>query len=274
MAENSRETRRRRRILDQGSDRLAFITGRIQTLPTQPQPDSSSRSGHPTTTFTTTTLPNDEAEKKSDSIMLNHNSVVVPSREADASVSGSQTPLHEHEPKSAISGVLTSQDEHVQPSQDLPPDIIETEQQSRQMPQMGESKLRITPSEISSAIDASRFTRLLCSVVVAVLVVASYLGFSLMSSKLIKSITSFRPLYLVLVTDLSIVAARVLSGKQRGFRRSNGREYRTPSDGDQYAQLARTLELGLVMKNAMDAVFIDCAVYAIIVVCGISLFQT
>ncbi|KAL1367193.1 hypothetical protein AAHE18_02G033800 [Arachis hypogaea] len=215
MAENSRETRRRRRILDQGSDRLAFITGRIQTLPTQPQPDSSSRSGHPTTTFTTTTLPNDEAEKKSDSIMLNHNSVVVPSREADASVSGSQTPLHEHEPKSAISGVLTSQDEHVQPSQDLPPDIIETEQQSRQMPQMGESKLRITPSEISSAIDASR-----------------------------------------------------------GFRRSNGREYRTPSDGDQYAQLARTLELGLVMKNAMDAVFIDCAVYAIIVVCGISLFQT
>ncbi|MED6113213.1 hypothetical protein PIB30_068769 [Stylosanthes scabra] len=269
MAENSRETRRRRRILEQGSDRLAFITGRIQTLPPQPQPDSSSVSDHPntTSTTTTTTLPNDEAEKKNDS-------VVDPSRENDASISGSQTPLHEHEPEHATSGVPTSQDEHVQPPQDLPPDIIETEQQSRQMPQRKESKLLITPSEISSAIDTSRFTRLLCSVAVAILVVASYLGFSLMGNNLIKGIISFRPLYLVLVTDLSIVAARVLSGKQRGFGRSNGRENGTPSDGDQYAQLARTLELGLVIKNAMDAVFIDCAVYAIIVVCGISLLQT
>ena len=55
MAEvaNSRDARRRRRILDQGSDRLAFITGRIQTLPPT-LPDSAASSTqfpHPNTTL-------------------------------------------------------------------------------------------------------------------------------------------------------------------------------------------------------------------------------
>jgi len=55
MAEEakSRDARRRRRIRDQGSDRLAFITGRIQTLPpTLPDSDASPpQSLHPNTTL-------------------------------------------------------------------------------------------------------------------------------------------------------------------------------------------------------------------------------
>lgn len=53
MAEvaKSRDARRRRRILDQGSDRLAFITGRIQTLPpTLPDSAASSTQSPPPNT--------------------------------------------------------------------------------------------------------------------------------------------------------------------------------------------------------------------------------
>lgn len=222
-------------------------------------------------------LPQAEAGKKPDSVVLNRDSLADASHsEPDVCISGSQTPsLHKHEPENEISSVPTSQDEHVQPPPDSLPDILGAEQQSRQLPQTEEPKLLITPSEISSAINASKRTRLCCSILVALLVVASYLGFSLLGSKLIKSVISFRPLYLVLVTNLSVVAACVLSSKQRGYERSNRRHNKTFSDGDQWdTQLARILELALVMQNAVDALFIDCAVYAIIVVCGISVVQT
>lgn len=119
----------------------------------------------------------------------------------------------------------------------------------------------INPSDVSSAINASRVTRLCCSIFVALLVVASYLGLS----QLINTVISFRPLYLVLLTNLTVVIARLVSGKQRR-RRQNSTD---SSEWD--SQLAKTLEIGMVLQSLIDAVFIDCSVYAIVLVCGLSL---
>ncbi|KAL5065875.1 hypothetical protein RYX36_027612 [Vicia faba] len=97
-------------------------------------------------------------------------------------------------------------------------------------------------------------------------------GFSL-----IKTIISFRPLYLVLLTNSSFVVAKIISGKQRGSderlrrRRNSASASASADSSDQYAQLAKTLEIGMVLKTVADAVFMDCAVYAIVLICSLSL---
>ena len=56
------------------------------------------------------------------------------------------------------------------------------------------------------------------------------------------------------------------------FLANNRRQNKISSDRDQWdTQLASTLKLALVMQSTVDAVFIDCAVYAIIVIFNISL---
>ncbi|CAL0303904.1 unnamed protein product [Lupinus luteus] len=273
MAENKREIqRRKRRILEHGSDRLAFITGRISSLPPQTLssslPDSDAISNHSNLTSPTIS-PHGEATKELGSTLLKNDDPLVADPypfEAPRTVTQTQ-PLHEHEGGSQISNIQTSEFDHVQQP---PPDSSVADvsnQQPQQQPRTEESKLFIIPSEISSAINASRITRLSCSVAVALLVVVSYLGFSMLGSGLIKSLISFRPLYLVLVTNLTVVVAKLLSTK-------NIRRYAISSGGDQGdAQLVRALEFGLVLQNVVDAFFMDCSVYAIIVVCGLSLVQ-
>ena len=132
-----------------------------------------------------------------------------------------------------------------------------------------------TPKQICSAILASENIRLLSSVTVALIVVLSYLGFPLLGTYIIKSIISFRPLYLLLLTNVTVVLAQLLFGKQRGFQRAARDENETTQlNGYGWAeQVSRILETGLVMQKAFDAVFMDCSVYAITVICGLSLAQ-
>ncbi|KAL3586962.1 hypothetical protein D5086_013829 [Populus alba] len=64
----------------------------------------------------------------------------------------------------------------------------------------------VTPNQITSAIAASEKSRLRCSVVVALAAVLSHLGFPLLGSNLISSVINFRPLYLVLLTNVTLVS--------------------------------------------------------------------
>ncbi|WJX43754.1 hypothetical protein P8452_30813 [Trifolium repens] len=257
MAEaNSRESqRRRRRILQQGSDRLAFITGQIQTLP---PPDN---------------LPHAKEEENSNSILQNH---VASNR------SIIQTPPTEIEPSSEIQhaeneiSTFPSSEIEIEPEnvnvQSQPPTLPDSSNEiSQQQPRTEEPRSFnfIIPSDVSNAIDASRVTRLCCSIIVALLVVASYLGFSL-----IKNVVSFKPLYLVLLTNSTFVVAKLISGKQRGFDERLRRRQSSADSSDQWSQLAKTLEIGMVVKSVVDAVFIDCAVYAIVLICSLSLVNT
>ncbi|XP_020235506.1 uncharacterized protein LOC109815256 [Cajanus cajan] len=188
--EKSRDARRRRRILQEGSDRLAFITGRIQRLP------------DPNTT-----------------------SVHHPQPPPQPEISTAPTPQPEPEPQ---------------------PEAVRLQPQPR-------SQRLITPSDISGAIYASRGRRLCCSVLVALLVLASYsFGIPI----------SFRPLYLLLLTNLTLLIAYLFSAQNRG------------SSGEGLGQLAKTLELCLLLRSVADAVFIDCAVYSLVLVCGLSLLRT
>lgn len=216
--------------------------------------------------------------------MLKHDPVSDP-HHSNASSSSSQTPLLEH--KNEIPSIPTTEDEQIQPP---PASSIVTSEDDQMQPLYDlsvlpsrsgqQSELRgqvskfFTLGDISSAIRSSKMTRLCCSIVVALLVVLSYLGFPLLGGTFVKSILSFRPLYLVLVTNVTVVVAQLLSNKQRGSERVTGRQNETSPDGDHWIEhLGKALEIGLAIQNVMDAMFMDCASYAIIVICGLSLVQ-
>ncbi|QDP16938.2 hypothetical protein Tsubulata_013520 [Turnera subulata] len=130
-----------------------------------------------------------------------------------------------------------------------------------------------TPNQVSGAIAATERSRMLCSVVVAFLVVLSYRGFPFLGSSIVRSITGFRPFYLVFLTNLTLVLVRVLFNDQRGSQRVARAEYQVPSTG-QYnwaLQAGNALEMGLVVQKATDAVFMDFSIYAITLICGLCL---
>lgn len=133
----------------------------------------------------------------------------------------------------------------------------------------------VTPSQISSAIAASERSRVFCSITFALLVVLSYMGFPLLGSNIINSIISFRPLYLVLLTNLTLVVARLLFNNRRGFGRVVAGEFSVPSTGkyDWAEQAGKALEVGLLMQKAIEAIFMDFSVYAVIVIAFFSFVQ-
>ncbi|XP_030452649.1 uncharacterized protein LOC115674403 [Syzygium oleosum] len=290
MATASRESRRRK-IVDRGADRLALITGRIQSLPSSsdspPPPPPARRDPGPSP------LPPDHP---SDGTALNHGdhgecqafetvlpkdhqsgdaneaegsrgreNMEFPSEKSQTSNERSQAPPLEISEESETYLSSASHQNASRPT-------IHVEQPS--VPQ-ALCSMSISPNQISSAIDSSATSRLLCAMVVGLLVVFSDIGFPLLGNKIIRSILMLRPLYLVLVTNVTLVLAPLLLGKQSTVSSAVKGENKIPSaDGSDWAdQVGNSLELGFLMMKVMDAVIMDCSVYSVVVVCGLSLTQ-
>ncbi|KAG2380827.1 uncharacterized protein HKW66_Vig0202000 [Vigna angularis] len=83
---------------------------------------------------------------------------------------------------------------------------------------------------------------------------------------------SFRPLYVVLVSNATIVIAKLFFGVQRDYARMR-RSGSSGDDEDEYSQLAKMLELCLVAKIVVDVVFMDCFMYTILLICGLSVIK-
>lgn len=132
-----------------------------------------------------------------------------------------------------------------------------------------------TPNQISSAVVASDFSRICCSLAAAIFVFLSYIGSPIIGSYLIKNIVLFRPLYLLLVTNISIVLAHLLLDLQKGVV-SSGKEEDSSSLIAAFGlagQLGKALEAGLVLQHVVGALFVDCSLYSIVVICLLSLAQ-
>ncbi|XP_009367936.2 uncharacterized protein LOC103957497 isoform X1 [Pyrus x bretschneideri] len=285
MTTNSREARRRK-IMERGSDRLALITGRIQTLPpsssfsSSPPPDPASHSED-------TDLPS-QPSISPDQIPKTHvpDQIPVFTPEIEEMWSAPSTGQNEYptsqtrthvpdqipvftpEIEERRSSSSTDQDESA-------PSTVQNE--SRPTSLSFEKPRLFTASRISGAIEASERIRIYISMAVAVLVVFSHLGFPLLGSKMVKALLGLRPLYLVLVTNVTLVLARIFdSGRQRHHRVPAGFGEGQTMSGSEYEwaeRLGKALGIGLLGKKVLDALFMDCAVYAIIVVCGLSFAQ-
>lgn len=122
------------------------------------------------------------------------------------------------------------------------------------------------PNKISSAIAASESIRLNFSLVAAILVLVSY------NSHFFKLVIFFRPLLLLMLTNISIVIARLLAEEAGSQRNQKTAANGIPGAG-MVDQIGKALELGLLLQNIMGAVFMDCSIYSITVVCGLSIAQ-
>ncbi|KAE8687644.1 hypothetical protein F3Y22_tig00111013pilonHSYRG00302 [Hibiscus syriacus] len=100
-----------------------------------------------------------------------------------------------------------------------------------------------TTKQVSSAIDASEKARILCSVIVAILVVLVRAGFPLLGNRFVGNIISIRPLYFILLTNVTLVMGRLLYGDHVSSRRAIAEENKPSStEDDNWAeQLSKTL---------------------------------
>lgn len=112
--------------------------------------------------------------------------------------------------------------------------------------------------------------RIFCALIIAFLVVLSYVDYALFGVNLVKSesVVASRPLYIILLTDVTIVLARMIL-----VRREDVEEERVvvPQDGHNWVEAVKLLERGLVVYQAIRGVFMDFSVYVVVVICGLSL---
>ncbi|CAI9775691.1 unnamed protein product [Fraxinus pennsylvanica] len=262
---------RRRRIVDRGSDRLALITGRIHSIPSTPDQNDRLSSG-----------PLGHEEKISGSLLANHDSgnQFDQPNNSDDKLEPSSTLLptlpknlltHENDNDGNIESsraaiLLGGKEESSQVSSSIQTPLIDSglQRSSRQN--------LLTANQICTAISASENTRICCSIAAAILVFLSYTGFPFLGWGNFRSIICFRPLYLLLITNISIVLARLLLGKQGSKERQTSSVPSIGGDG-MIDQVAKALESGLLMQKIVGALFMDCSIYAVVLVCGLSVAQ-
>ncbi|KZV24902.1 Zinc finger FYVE domain-containing protein 26 isoform 1 [Dorcoceras hygrometricum] len=244
---SSREARRRR-LSDRGSERLALITGRIQSLSPDPDLDSSQRE---------------------DSSLRNDDSVREPFRH-DGCAPELEPLLHNADKGkdlASASATLFGQEEPVfqaPPSVLSPPKSLQHEHHSHHSP--------FTTGEIISAISASEDVRTRCATAAALLVILSYIGFPILGWGVMRGTIIFRPLYLLLLTNTSIVFARLLSGKDGANTRPRQmNRVASSSENGMADQLGRALESGLLLQNIFGALLMDFSIYVVVLICGLNL---
>ncbi|GAB4850193.1 hypothetical protein Ancab_029487 [Ancistrocladus abbreviatus] len=130
-----------------------------------------------------------------------------------------------------------------------------------------------TAKELSSCITASESTRIFCSILIALLVVLSYVDYPLLGMNIVnsKSIIAAKPLYMLLMTDIMVMVAHLISERRRKFESPEEDVEVVQEKELNWAMAVRILERGLVAHQTIRAIFIDCSLYVVIVLCGLSL---
>ncbi|KAF2286925.1 hypothetical protein GH714_035542 [Hevea brasiliensis] len=241
MATNTAATResRRRKILERGGDRLALITGRTQTLPSEsddkPHPDSSQQfNSHQDSPPDLSDRITGERLPLSLSLSLSLPSVIVNF-------------------VFCLLVVVTMRDLFLCPNNDS---TIDAGHIGSHIEPPLSTHAAITETSVAPAYGGSNGQ----SSIVSSTDQKSTLPTS--STQHNKEHHKFRPLYLVLLTSLTLVLARLLFNNQevlKGLLEEN--IIPSTSKYDWAEQAGKALEVGLVMQKAIEAVFMDCSVY-------------
>lgn len=131
-----------------------------------------------------------------------------------------------------------------------------------------------TSKRINASILASQTTRVFCSLIIASLSVLSHVNHPLSiiwNMVRSESVVASKPLYILLLTDATIVLARMLAERQKDGGVAEEEIEKMKEDGRNWDSAVKVLERGLVFYQAFRAIFIDFSVYAVVVICGICL---
>ncbi|KAF5466639.1 hypothetical protein F2P56_016545 [Juglans regia] len=281
MATNHGSEERRRRILERGSDRMALITGQIKTLPTSPpapyQSIISSSSDPPHQHH----HHGDDGSNHHlrDAVVKDYTSddTLLNKESTDEDSSGNKFVIGSQGEPQLNKGSTGIEAQEIQTTLDNGVKTIvqkTSTERDQQLPKPRRRQPRLfTSKRIHSCIVASENTRVTCSLIIAFLVVFSYVDYPLFGRNIVnsKSVVASRPLYILLLTDVTIVFARVYLEKRREFDEAEEERVALQEDGQNWEKAEKVLERGLVAYQAIRAIFIDCSVYAVVVICGLSL---
>ncbi|KVH99873.1 uncharacterized protein LOC112520280 [Cynara cardunculus var. scolymus] len=274
MATNGGSSRdaaaRRRRIAERGSERLALITGRVQSISSSPLTPPVAQPHHSSTAPCPPSI-----SRNSDQVPTSDENTVSP---LNTETAGDDV---ENDVQPVMPKCETITETYPQPSftpsntqsfsttltEPNPP--ISTSNKSQKSESQTRLHETLTPNRIRPAITASQDIRKICSVITALLVLFSYAGFPILGSDIIKNLVLSRPLILLLLTNITIVAAPLLLEKVKQ------KERRGSAIGETgfASNLGTALEWGMLMKTGTSALFMDCSVYSVVVICGISFLQ-
>ncbi|KAK6148867.1 hypothetical protein DH2020_016392 [Rehmannia glutinosa] len=255
---------RRKKIASRGTDRMALITGRIQTI--DPNISKSCSFSNPTLDY----LPAQHSRSSSEPAGDENRAMFHDYPHGEIDVKGEDDvpdPLISHDKDEDEVSRENASGKRVSDLDEKEVAILSF--QSGDFPEKPfEYHLSsITPKEINFSIISSENTRVICSFVIAILVVLSHINLphNVVKSK---SLIAYRPLYAVLVTDMLIVAARLALYSEG---KVDDKEVKFEGGGENWDGAVKLLEWGLVLHQTLRAVFIDCSFYLAIVVCGLSL---
>ncbi|KAK7381636.1 hypothetical protein VNO80_00182 [Phaseolus coccineus] len=301
MASNDEEREgRRRRIADRGSDRMALITGRINALPPTPPSSTSSPTyrsvpRHATSMSVAAGL---NSHSEEDDVHSRHQR--PQSLSAFEDYNQNLTGGAEDKRRAAFSSRLKHQggfryshlenmdfETEKKPGKEDSADVTEASRQVsddgakmkpspvpskakspvqntevKQQPPRHNKATFFSSRELNYCILASESTRAISSLIIAVMVVFYYL--------ISKSVLASRPLYILLLTDVTIVFARLYCGKAIVVEENEGEKDKAPGDGHSWGDAVKLLERGLVAYQALRGAFIDCSIYLVVVVCATS----
>ncbi|XP_062023466.1 uncharacterized protein LOC133739690 [Rosa rugosa] len=257
MAKKLAREERRRRIAERGSDRMALITGQIQSLPPSPPVSPVLPPQQPRPPINVGTLFKDD-NRRGSTLQTQEASNKVPT----------QTNI-ETKQSEGVDGSTKTQ---------LPADttIVSKSPTNTDQPQSQRRRTNFFSSKILNlCIVESENMRIVCSLIIALLVVLSYVDYALFGMNIVnsESVVASRPLYIILLTDVTVVMARLVY-----FREADEEERMVSSsqdnEGHSWAGAVKLLERGLVVYQAIRGIFIDFSVYAVVVICGLSFFIT
>ncbi|GAB2275628.1 hypothetical protein Dimus_010385 [Dionaea muscipula] len=278
MATGSTREARRRRILEGGSDRLALITGRTPTQSSTSQDLDFSGFSSPFVSenldFNPSVFHNEEGKPSNYTIPKSDQAEEF--NQIDTSVSGSRGELFSRKAETGdISAKAPATEAYARPD----PSRVLHGAPHPSLHAQGHSALKInfgdlfTYQQVTTAVAATEQTRMFCSLVMAFLVVLSYMGFPIVSSWVIGSVIQFRPLYLVLLTNITLILQHLISAKQQGLERAGKEAGKSPTTDGYYGwaeEAGKAIEMVFMAQSVSGALFMDCSVYAIIVICGLS----
>ncbi|KAI3463344.1 hypothetical protein Pfo_020007 [Paulownia fortunei] len=254
---------RRRKIISRGTDRMALITGRIQSLDPDPFFKSSSFS-----TPRRDHLPAQHARSSSEPAAANDQ---APLLQDDHRHGGDDTPdtvsRHDNDEEVSKGNDSGGRVSDLQKLEEKEVATLTSDNANLPEKPLGYLLSSLTPNVINFSIISSEDTRVVCSVVLAILVVLSHVNLPPNVVKP-KSLIAYRPLYVLLLTDVFIVAARLAPYTQI---RKEDKEKKIVEDEQNWGGAVKLLELGLVLHQTIRALFIDCSFYLVIVICGLSL---
>lgn len=288
-----RASTRRRRLVERGSDRLAFITGQTRDLPPDPDPYPDSPLGSTASaqlseggigTKFSQVQPTGEPRLQTKHKSHSSEGDLLQKFKASSAVPEIQ-PVYEPP-------LLRSRDDEtlnkrtydygaasVQPKREmetrprsLPPRDMETRPRSvppSQPDQADDSSWSLetlkqlvdfTPQEITQAISATEFNRCLASILIAFMVVLSNWGLDV-GGTITRVLVCTRPLLFLIITNVTIVMSLLMENRDPNAR---GRQagISLGSDG-----LGLMLELGLLLQKASEAMLMDFSICAVIMIC-------